>query len=254
MSQPPELGDRPGAAALADAARIGPYFRLLLDPDQRWTRVSEFAADRERLSAVIADERRRMAVAAGADEAAVEPRAAASLWHLGFAARIVSPALGAAALSGWVPQLGAIRWRHDPAGEPEPLAIRVDDITGTPVSDPSSAAAAIHEGVVDNVLVPLTTTVAEVGSVSEHVLWGNVWSAVAGAAAVIAMTRPEARSRATSIADAVVSTSRQPLAGRYDAVGRYRRDTCCLYYRLPRGGLCGDCVLRRIPPAARQSR
>jgi ferric iron reductase protein FhuF len=24
----------------------------------------------------------------------------------------------------------------------------------------------------------------------------------------------------------------------------FRRTTCCLYYRLPDGGLCGDCALR----------
>jgi ferric iron reductase protein FhuF len=23
----------------------------------------------------------------------------------------------------------------------------------------------------------------------------------------------------------------------------FRRNSCCLYYRLPEGGLCGDCVL-----------
>ncbi|MGW5694872.1 (2Fe-2S)-binding protein, partial [Streptomyces asiaticus] len=27
----------------------------------------------------------------------------------------------------------------------------------------------------------------------------------------------------------------------------YRRRTCCLYYRVPGGGLCGDCVLREAP-------
>jgi|GEM_PF-1837329 hypothetical protein len=27
----------------------------------------------------------------------------------------------------------------------------------------------------------------------------------------------------------------------------FRRRSCCLYYRLPGGGLCGDCCLRRVP-------
>jgi iron complex transport system ATP-binding protein len=27
----------------------------------------------------------------------------------------------------------------------------------------------------------------------------------------------------------------------------YRRTSCCLYYRAPRGGLCGDCVLTSKP-------
>jgi ferric iron reductase protein FhuF len=251
MSQPPQ---RRGAAALIEAAGLGPYFRLLFDPDDRWTAFSDFVADGGRVATEIAAERQRFATAAGAQEAAVEPRVAASLWHLGVAARLVSPALGAAALSGWVPQLDALRWRHEPASEPNRLAIRADDVTGTEVSDTDSAAAAMHAGVVDGVLTPLTDTVAEIGSVSEHLLWGNVWSAFAGAATVIANERPHAGQEAASIVRTLVSTTRQPLAGRYDAAGRFRRETCCLYYRLPRGGLCGDCVLHRIPPAARQSR
>ncbi|NED81420.1 (2Fe-2S)-binding protein, partial [Streptomyces sp. SID11233] len=27
----------------------------------------------------------------------------------------------------------------------------------------------------------------------------------------------------------------------------YRRNSCCLYYRTPRGTLCGDCVLHTAP-------
>jgi iron complex transport system ATP-binding protein len=27
----------------------------------------------------------------------------------------------------------------------------------------------------------------------------------------------------------------------------YRRTSCCLYYRVPGGGLCGDCVLTTQP-------
>jgi iron complex transport system ATP-binding protein len=32
----------------------------------------------------------------------------------------------------------------------------------------------------------------------------------------------------------------------FDETG-YRRNSCCLYYRTPRGGLCGDCALDRAP-------
>jgi ferric iron reductase protein FhuF len=27
----------------------------------------------------------------------------------------------------------------------------------------------------------------------------------------------------------------------------FRRQSCCLYYRLPGGGLCGDCCFQRPP-------
>ncbi|MCQ8769602.1 (2Fe-2S)-binding protein [Streptomyces sp. AA8] len=29
------------------------------------------------------------------------------------------------------------------------------------------------------------------------------------------------------------------------------RSTCCLYYRVLPGGMCGDCVLRHAPPRVR---
>jgi hypothetical protein len=250
VSQPSKS---PGAAALAEAAGVGPYFRLLLDPADAWRPFSDFAADAEQVSAALGAHRRRLAIAVGETEAAVEPRVAASLWHLGLTAELVSPALGTAALAGWVPRLDGLRWPDEPASEPKRLGIQVDDIAGTQVSDADSAAAAIHAGVVRGPVAQLTEAVAEVASVSRQLLWGNVWSAFAGAATVIAMARPDAGARAVSIVRALVSTTSQPLAGRYDAAASYRRDTCCLYYRLPHGGLCGDCVLHRIPPAARQT-
>ena len=32
-----------------------------------------------------------------------------------------------------------------------------------------------------------------------------------------------------------------------DAALTFRRRSCCLYYRVPGGGLCGDCCLDRPP-------
>jgi ferric iron reductase protein FhuF len=243
MSGPPVSG----AAALAQAARIGPFFRLLLDPDERWTSFAEFAADDARVAAAIADARTRLATSCRVPEAAVEPRTVASLWHLGLAAELASPALGAAALAGWVPRLDRLRWGHEPSGEQGRLGIRVDDIAGTSVSDAAEAAGAVNAGVVKAAITPLTETVARVGSVSELVVWGNVWSVFAGAATVVARERPYAGGAALSIVRAIMQTVQRPLPGGYDQAGRFRRDTCCLYYRLPRGGLCGDCVLDKVP-------
>jgi ferric iron reductase protein FhuF len=31
--------------------------------------------------------------------------------------------------------------------------------------------------------------------------------------------------------------------GRYERPDRFVRASCCLFYRIPGGGLCGDCVL-----------
>ncbi|HSS67670.1 MAG TPA: (2Fe-2S)-binding protein [Nocardioidaceae bacterium] len=245
--------DHDVADALRKAAEIGPFFALTLDPPgPGWTAFADFAADDDTVAEAVAEARIRLAVGAGVDESAVEWRAAASVWHLGVVARVVSPALGAAALAGWCPRLGGLRWHRDHQRHGDStsslLAVRTDELDGTAVVEAAAAADAIAAGVIDPVLGPLTRTVAEVGSVSDHVLWGNVWSASAGAATMIARARPESGPEALAIVRALVEAGGRPMPGRYLS-DRYRRDTCCLYYRLPRGGLCGDCVLRRMPSA-----
>ena len=245
-------GVRQAAEVLRQVAEIGPFFALALDPpDPGWIAFADFVADHDAVAAAIAQARARLAAAAAVDESAVESRAAASVWHLGIVARVVSPALAAAALAGWCPRLDRVQCRQvqsesDPA--PSSLAIRTDELDGTPVAGAAAGVAALEASVMDSVLAPLTRTVATVGSVSDHVLWGNVWSAFAGAAVMIASARPASGDDAPAIVRALVEAGDRPVPGRYLS-GRYRRDTCCLYYRLPRGGLCGDCVLRRMPSA-----
>jgi ferric iron reductase protein FhuF len=82
-------------------------------------------------------------------------------------------------------------------------------------------------------------------AVSRQVLWGNVASAVNGAATMIAAARPEltgaAAEAATSMLDypALARTYQgRPLTG-------FRRRNCCLIYRLSPAApaYCGDCVL-----------
>jgi iron complex transport system ATP-binding protein len=64
--------------------------------------------------------------------------------------------------------------------------------------------------VLDRHLAPLTAALRRLGPISEKVLRGNAASALLGDAG-------------------------------------YRRTSCCLYYRVPDGGLCGDCVLMTQP-------
>jgi ferric iron reductase protein FhuF len=90
----------------------------------------------------------------------------------------------------------------------------------------------------------------------EHLLWGNVASALGGAAGMIADAAPELAERAAEVVAGLLE--RAPLAGtarleRPDPA-RQRwflvRRNCCLYYRIPGGGTCGDCVL--TPEEARR--
>ncbi|WP_086750931.1 (2Fe-2S)-binding protein [Streptomyces europaeiscabiei] len=172
---------------------------------------------------------------------APEPRVAASIAHLGFAARLWSVALGAAALYGRVLDLdpGLLRWDAD-ASAPDELWLT--EVRSLP-------AERIGEVVRDGHLVPLAAALRAQLPVSERLLWGNAASALMGAVRQIdhwaaANGRTEEASRARELATELFA--HPALAGTLDPV-TYRRRSCCLYYRLPGGGLCGDCCFDRPP-------
>ena len=97
--------------------------------------------------------------------------------------------------------------------------------------------------------MPLLEVFGERFRLSAQVLRGNVASALAGAAGIIADSRPDHAERAGRIVERVLALP--PLAGSGELVrpdpSRSRRflvrNNCCLYYRIPGGGLCGDCML-----------
>ncbi|MDX3612831.1 (2Fe-2S)-binding protein [Streptomyces europaeiscabiei] len=172
---------------------------------------------------------------------APEPRVAASIAHLGFAARLWSVALGAAALYGRVLDLdpGLLCWDAD-ASAPDELWLT--EVRSLP-------AERIGEVVRDGHLVPLAAALRAQLPVSERLLWGNAASALMGAVRQIdhwaaANGRTEEASRARELATELFA--HPALAGTLDPV-TYRRRSCCLYYRLPGGGLCGDCCFDRPP-------
>ncbi|MFC1407292.1 MULTISPECIES: (2Fe-2S)-binding protein [Streptacidiphilus] len=225
-------------------AALGPFFAL--DTHHRdeparppWqelrTLVEDPAVLRERVDGV----RGHLAAAGGQDVADVELRVAASVAQLGLTARLVSPTLGVAVLSGrWPrPALDLARWQPVPGGA-FPL---------------SFAAAAFEPGTPDDLLAgPVRELVlATAGlSVSPKVLWGNVASAVNGAATVLAGARPELAAEARAAAALLLAHPllRGTVATVPPGTGRFRRRSCCLIYRAAPGGagaLCGDCVLSR---------
>ena len=236
-----------GRAALERAAALGPFFRLDTAAEGLdWEVFSAFAADGAKVAGAIAEMRARLADGPRVAEGRIDHRAAASIWHLGVVARIVSPVVGAVAAAWWTPRLDRLLWRRD--GDRQPMfGIRAGDLAGVRTETAADAAQAVHAGVVRTIVTPLTRTASDAAAVSEHVLWGNVWSAFAGAAAVAVSAGPDVGRTAAAVVRAVVETADRPLAGRFVSPRRYRRDTCCLYYRLPGGGLCGDCVLDHVP-------
>jgi hypothetical protein len=233
-------------AVLADVASLGPFFTVRTgaaeSADPTWRSLAELEADGPALRARIAHVRRAL----GGD-AAVPARVAASIAFQGIAAVVVSPAFGAAVLHGVVPGLGPrdLHWRDSASG---PLALWVDDPSGVDVPGAGAAAEALGE-LYDEHLPALVAAVRDVEPVSPRVLWGNVASVVAGTARMLTTGRPPAAVRAADVAARLLD--RGALAGSGvrgaprppDVAWTFRRRSCCLFYRVPGGGYCGDCVL-----------
>ncbi|WP_055491236.1 (2Fe-2S)-binding protein [Streptomyces sp. TP-A0356] len=180
---------------------------------------------------------RRVARSLGAPE----ERVAASIAHQGLAARLWSVALGCAALYGCLPDLDPRLLHWDPdGGAPDDLWL--SEVRALPVESLDTVVRADH-------LAPLATALTSRYRVSAGLLRGNAGSALAGAVRMVdhwARTagRPEVAERARALAAGLFA--HPDLAGTLDPLTGRRR-SCCLYYRLPGGGLCGDCCFDRPP-------
>jgi len=75
-------------------------------------------------------------------------------------------------------------------------------------------------------------------------LSGNIASALIGAARALLSVRPDLRQSIIEITRSLLATGE--LAGSGVISGgdlNFRRRSCCLFYRIPGGSLCGDCAL-----------
>nr|WSW65134.1 (2Fe-2S)-binding protein [Streptomyces sp. NBC_00995] len=174
-----------------------------------------------------------------------ERRVAASVAHVGLAARLWSTALGPAVISGTVPALRAEGMHWDPR-LPAPDDLWFDGATAR-----AGTAAEIRDVVQHGHLVPLGEAVRRDTPVSLRLLWGNAGSALAGAVRQLIMWarvqgRPDLAARTRALAGELFD--HPDLRGTGAPHGpAFRRSTCCLYYRVPGGGLCGDCVFDEAP-------
>jgi hypothetical protein len=264
------------AAALAASSRVGLYFAAWVgrpepapepaEPTRSPLRtLADFYANRDLLDAALGD----MAARLGCGER----RVAASTLYLGHAARVWSIALGSWAVGGLVPHLApeTVCW-NVAAGRPTELVVTAP--TGRRLSpadvdaDVGVALEAITAAVVDAHLRPFADVLRRATGTAAGLLWGNAASALVGAVQVL-------ESRQGPEPDGVVPAAavdaarrlaarlleRPPLTGttrhRVDADGRLvlrgvMRRSCCLFYRAPDGGTCGDCPLTGSPAAARR--
>jgi hypothetical protein len=241
-TRPPDpVTGPPVRRALAMAARVGPYFHLGQAASAPVTRLR----NNHWVPAIALADGGEFARRAAAQFPQAEPRVAASVIHLGYAARLWSPVLGAGLLAGLVPDLATLEVDPDWA-----VRLAPGEPRGWPATDPAQLAALCYQVVVTAHLEPLAAALA--GTVAPGLLWGNAASALIGALSVLTADRPAQRAPAAAVATALLAQGRLNNTGDLHATPArlsFRRRSCCLYYRLPASGLCGDCALSRIPGA-----
>ncbi len=216
--------------ALRRVAELGPFFELVTEGVPDGPAWSSFPGGAGRLREAVRDYAGRLGTG--------EARVAASLLFQGLAARVWSPVVAAAAL-GVVPDLSGSRWRWAPG---EPITVGLAEVQGWRVEDAGEAVEILHPMVVDGVLRPLRDAMLGFVKLADGLVWGNAASALAGSLNV----GPPDPGRAEIVRGLL---AREPLAGMGSFGPRgYVRNNCCLYYRVPGGGLCGDCGLARGLP------
>lgn len=232
--------------ALATVAELGPFFAVATGPTELsgLRPIAELYTDPGPLRARLAHVRTVL----GSDA-----RTAASITFQGLAARVLSAPLAAAMLCDTVPQLTP-DVLHFAVTDDKPWPLWCAEPAGVAVPDVDDAARALADLLLAAHLAPLVAAVRAQVPVAPRLLWGNVASSVAAGKRLVTAHRPEVARRAAAIAARLLQTG--PLRGTGvllapgppDRVWTFRRRSCCLYYRVPGGGLCGDCALDE-PPA-----
>ncbi|MEU6405239.1 (2Fe-2S)-binding protein [Streptomyces sp. NPDC046985] len=176
---------------------------------------------------------------------ACEPRVAASIAQQGLAARLWSAALGCAVLYGRVPDLDARLLRWDPAGS-APGELWLTEVRALP-ADPGTIADLVLRGHVE----PLAAALHARHRLAPALARGNAASALAGTARQLVRWarengRPRVAAHARELTLRLLADPALAGTGAFGGAG-FRRRSCCLYYRVPGGGVCGDCCFTRAP-------
>ncbi|WP_024794927.1 (2Fe-2S)-binding protein [Tomitella biformata] len=243
----PELSDI--GSAIAASKRVGAYFDLRVVDGPQWRPFAELANSAADIEELVRRTRAILAVGRGLPEDEIELRAAASSFHLNSVAKVLSPVFGCAVLADAVPDLSAqnLAWLPGPSHVLE-VGVRAA-VGGAGLTD-EQIVERVHAAPLDAV-AELGDGIHEATGLSQKVLWGNVASAFNGAFLVLRGQRPDDEDRAHEVLHAILEHGRLATAGRFlpdewDA-DRFSRNSCCLFYRVPGGGLCGDCVLAERP-------
>jgi iron complex transport system ATP-binding protein len=232
-------GDPAAITALDGLRNVSGYFAVGTGPlNDGWRPVGQLYDDTALLAEVVGRVKARMDV--------TEQRVAASTFFLGFAARLWSVGLGAVAGYRLLVDLPPERLLfREVEGQialhlEHPVAQQRDDLP-----------AALADMVLDTHLAPLAVALRRLSPISDRLLEGNSASALLGAARVFDHDR--ATTSGWQLARSICTDPRLSSAVSFGDTD-YRRKSCCLYYRTPHGGLCGDCALHRVPERYRVDR
>jgi hypothetical protein len=256
-------------ALFAAVAGIGPFFAVATGPEPAgggWVPVRDLTREPGRTGDPLAAR-----IAAVQTALRTDARVAASTAFQGLAAQLVAPLFAAVAVCGALPAAAdSASWKPVALTDPVSTTTR-DHEAGAGLADalhwrPGGAGpwlwwsgagrvvprreAEVLGNVLRGVLAPLAAAVRARVPVAERVLWGNAASAVASARRLVVAARPDVLERATALAEGLLVAP--PLARTGDLRApeppdvrwTFRRRSCCLYYRVPGGGICDDCVLR----------
>jgi hypothetical protein len=209
---------------LAETASYGGFFALTVGGDATgWHPVGQSYADgcADLIDATVRRYR------------TTDRRIGASLVHLAHASRLWSPVLACAIGHGVLPDLDDLQRADDGARLRLPR----------PVGKPADAPDALYRVVVSEHMRPLAAGLRV--KLAPALLAGNIASALVGAARALLSARPDLRRPIVETTRSLLDTG--VLAGSGVITGPQlglRRRSCCLFYRLPGGSLCDDCVLR----------
>ncbi len=175
---------------------------------------------------------------------ATERRVAASLVVLGYAARLVGPAVALLVRDEILVDVRPERVRFGYAPD-RGFRIALPEPAGW-TGPPATLRRAWGDVVVEAHLRPVVDAVRAEVPVAAGLLWGNVASGLVGALASLVRDRsaPVGRCRAVGqdLLDVGPLRDSGPLSV-HDGQLRFVRRSCCLFYRLEGGGMCGDCPL-----------
>lgn len=190
-----------------------------LDPDERYRPVGDL------LAGGLAQ---RVCGRLGGPLGGVPLRVGESAVVMGLAARLWSVLVVPAVRDDLLAETGGLLARD----EDGTIVLGLRPRGGVRSPDVEAIDAAAH-AVLDPVIAAVTP--------APRLLWGNV------AASLHALPRVQDLPAAEPLVAALLA--RPPYAEELELRdGRMRRRTCCLFYEVPGGGLCGDCVFDR-PPA-----